>query len=353
MRFYIHIPFCKRKCSYCSFSSFGWISEDIKKKYLSFLKDEIISFLDSQNISSCESVYIWWWTPSLLDSKEINSILDPILKRLDTQKTEITIELNPENITSKYIEELLWIGINRFSVWVQSLYDNILKASWRCDKTIILNAFRQIIDAWARNIWADFIIWLPYSDSRSTSDSIIELVEIFPEIKHISIYMLEDNDYPEDWSKNLPAPEEISNWYINSVETLKSLWFLDYEISNFSKPWFECSHNLWYWQHDEYRWFWLWASSFIWKKRFSNGKTFPDYFSKNLSFFEELSDEDITTEKLMFEIRSSWLNRDAIKNKDRLKEFLKSWFLETKWYKLHLTTKWATISDYILTELIF
>ena len=116
---YIHIPFCEKKCNYCSFCSFNLIKK--KDIYLEALIKEIKYYYNNVTL---KTIYFGGGTPSLLDSKDIKKILDCFNFTLDT---EITLELNPHNITKEKLENLKKIGINRLSIGVQNFCDETLK----------------------------------------------------------------------------------------------------------------------------------------------------------------------------------------------------------------------------------
>ncbi len=353
MRYYIHIPFCASKCRYCHFASFAGKSS-LKEKYLISLKKEILAFLesDSKIDKDPDSIYFGWWTPSLLTAEEINSILDTFRWFNGFKNSEITLEANPQNIDIIYLESLIDAGINRLSIWIQSLNPKTLSEIWRCDKDSIVNALKIIQDSRLENIWADFIIGLPFALKWQVESDISEVLDICPKIKHLSIYMLEEWDYPETWKDKWLFDHEYVNEYENVFKLLESRWFKRYELSNWCIPWFECNHNMAYWSHKEYVWFGLWASSFIRGKRKTNASDFKNYFWNKLAFEENLSKGELELEKMMFEIRTIWLDSGRVRNKDFISELEKEGFIKKDGERIVLNPSGVMIADFILGKLI-
>lgn len=350
MFLYIHIPFCQSKCKYCSFASFAWISNEIDK-YLNHLKSEITDFLESKN-QNIESIYFWGWTPSLLSVEQIWDIIKIIRENSKLNKNiEITLESNPENLTKEYIIWLKNIWINRLSIWIQSLNSQTLKEIWRKNKNVILDALNNIKEVWFDNVWVDFIIWLPHEKKLWTSNHIGNLLEKYSFIKHVSLYMLEWN-YPMKWKEFSITQDEYLSEYETCIETLWKYQITQYEISNFSKNWYECKHNKSYWNHSEYRWFWVSAASFVWNRRFANSNKLWEYYKWILDYEEKLSEKDIKLESIMFDMRTAWINENVVKNKEKFKELLQEKYLKIENWRIILTTKWILICDYITKELI-
>lgn len=298
------------------------------------------------------SIYFWWWTPSLLSSKQINEIISIFEEnwKLD-ENIELTLECNPENLSKKYLENLKSTKINRLSIWVQSLNNEVLKEIGRKEKSVIINALENVWKTWFANIWIDFIIWLPHEKKFWVSKNIEEILEKYSFIKHVSIYVLEWN-YPDKWRNISIKEENLLNEYILAKNILEKNSFWQYEISNFAKKWYECKHNKSYWSHSNYRWFWVSWASYIDNVRFANASKLWDYYKWVLDYKEKLTNEDIRLEKLMFDIRTWWILLEEITNKDKINSFINDWLVKINNEKIILTDKWIFISDYILKEFI-
>lgn len=361
MHYYLHIPFCRQKCPYCKFALTPVFDDVKKRRYIAHLKKEIREFFSKspriEESKSPDTIYFGWWTPSVLSLEEVREILDcfPFEKE---KHCEISFECNPEDITQEYIEWLFSLGINRLSLGVQSLNNQTLKAIHRSDHDSIFRALDCIHLAINKpaheqiSINIDLILWLPHSKPRETLANIHELHKHFPFITHTSVYMLEDELYPKDWKKHSLNEKQIQEEFLTIMDFFKEKWWHHYELSNFSKTWYECAHNRAYWDHSEYRGFWLSASSFLWGKRVSNASSFSGYFAGKREE-ETLAKEDIEIERIMF-----WLRTDGCDignpqiDAQKLKNLLEDKLLMMQGWKILPTKTWIFLLDYIMGELI-
>lgn len=346
---YIHIPFCESKCKYCRFASFWKIDKLKIKSYIQKLKEDIASF--SLKNWKLDSIYFGWWTPSILEISELKEIIKSLDNKFWFEKNiEITLETTPQNIIS---ENLIWwksIWINRISIWIQTLNNKSLKEIWRSDNKISINALNEIKNYKFDNINLDFIIWLPHTKKWEIKENIEFIINNYDFIKHISIYMLEDHYYSFENS----LKDEDYLWEYNEIRKfLENKKFLFYELSNSSKVWYECKHNKAYWNHSEMLAFWLWAHWFINSKRFSYSSNFH-WFYENKIEEEIIWKNELFLEKIMFDIRISWIDIKFIKklNKRKIDKFIENWLLKIKEDKLILTDKSYTLVDFIIKEII-
>jgi oxygen-independent coproporphyrinogen-3 oxidase len=379
MQIYIHIPFCDLKCKYCRFASIWKIQNLHINKYVSFLCEEIEALTLSSSSSRergviVKTIYFWWWTPSVLDKKNLEKIFKSLEKKFSFEKDiEITIESTSNNITLENLQlwEKLWI--TRISIWIQTFNKKSLQEIWRWKKSDITNCLKNLEIFFAKkrkikSINFDFILGLPYVKFWEILENIKFVLEKYSFVNHISVYMLEeyyskdkiietkfDNIiYPQNWKKLWLQEEDFFKEYSNVKNFLLKNWFINYEISNFAKPWFECKHNKWYWEHNEVLAFWMWAWGFINWIRYLNADNFKDYYAWKKIFEEKLNKNDIFLEKLMFWLRTSWLKKEIYKklNQEKLNYFLKNWYLKKESEKLILTDSWVLVLDYILSEII-
>ena len=392
MQIYIHIPFCEQKCGYCRFASVWKIQNLHIAKYVDFLCKEIkkiwtsdtnknspiIPFLkgDEDKNKQISTIYFGWGTPGVLSLKQLEKIFIALKSKfIFSDNIEISLESTPDKITKQNLIgwERLWI--NRLSMWVQTLNQKSLEAIWRGNKWDIEKALKALTPSPSslrereiKNISIDFIIWLPYVVKWEIKKDIEYILKKYDFIKHISVYMLEDYynpdkiietqydniTYPDDWWKMWIAEEDYLEEYSEVKTYLKSEWFTRYEISNYAKPWFECKHNKWYWNHSEVIWFGLWAYWFVDKTRYANSEKFSEYYQWKKILETKLNSEDIFLETVMFQLRTSWVEQDICKklNKERLEFFLREWYLEKKSDKIMLLDKWVLVMDYILKEIV-
>lgn len=355
---YIHIPFCDVKCKYCRFASIWVIQKPKIEKYFNFLLNEINNptFKINKKVG-LNSVYFWWWNPTSLEPEQIRIILENLKKNYWFKKNiEITLETNPNKITKDNLIYFKNIWINRISIWVQTLNQKSLLEIWRGNKWNIVEALNNIKEIWFINISLDFIIWLPFVKKWEIKKNIEFLLNKYDFIKHISVYMLEDQiPLP-----NLPLAGEgvyekdYLGEYIEIKEFLKKRWFFSYEISNFAKPWYECGHNKWYWDHSEILAFWLWAHWYLDWIRYAHSDSFKWYYNNEIIFEEKQTIEDIFLEKLLFWLRTTWIKKNIFSklNQEKINYFINNWFLKIENNTLKLENKWVLVLDYILGEIV-
>jgi oxygen-independent coproporphyrinogen III oxidase len=316
-----------------------------------------------------KTLYFWGWTPWVLSSGQLERIIKSIEKKYwFDDSIEINLETTPFNVTPENIQawEKLWI--NRVSMWVQTLNNDALKEIQRGNKWNIFTALDNLKDTKINNISIDFILWLPYVQKWEILEDIKFILEKYNFITHISVYMLEeyyepdmiieskyDNiTYPDNWKNMWLKDEDFSLEYSNIKIYLQKQWFGRYEISNYAKPWFECQHNISYWNHKEVVSFWLWAYWYINKTRYRNSDNFSDYYARKNIISEKNNSNDLFLEKVMFSLRTLWINRELEKKLDqeKIKYFLDEKYLIRKNNLLQLSDNWVTVMDYILSEII-
>jgi len=368
MQIYIHIPFCDLKCKYCRFASVWNIQNLHIKKYVSFLCDEIKKTPFNKMILN--TIYFWWWTPSVLSEDNLKLIFDVLKEKFIFSKNiEIALESTPNNITKQNLEIWKNLWINRLSIWIQTLNEKSLDEINRGNKWDIELCFENLKKySKIKNISFDFIIWLPYVNKWEILENIKYILKRNDFIKHISVYMLEeyynpdkiietkfDNiTYPKNWDK-LGLKDEDYLWeYIWIKNYLIESWFNNYEISNFWKSWFECKHNIWYWNHSDVSAFWMWAGGFFNNTRYLMADNFKDYYAWKKIFEDELSQNDIFLEKLMFWLRTSWIKKNIYEKLDqeKINYFIKNWYLKKESNKIILLDSGILVMDYILKEII-
>jgi len=246
--FYLHIPFCKQKCGYCSFHSVSF-SDDLMQKYLVALQKEIQTQSAKYNFQP-RTIYFGGGTPSLLSAQEIAGILN----NFDlSQIEEITLEVNPITITLEYAKELKQTPINRISMGVQSWIDAELKTLGRIhDSEIARKAFINLREAGFENISLDLIYGLPNQKIADLRYSIQQMITLQPE--HISTYCLSlENDVPLfNKIDAIPDDEVVAEFYFEIRKSLLEAGYVHYEISNFAKPGLHSRHNSAYWKDTNY-----------------------------------------------------------------------------------------------------
>ena len=280
---YIHIPFCKKKCFYCDFTSYC-NKDDKIKPYMSALKKEI----QLQNIKSkIDTIYIGGGTPSYIDCKYIDEIMEEIKKKNVSENAEITIEVNPGTVTEEKLIQYKESGVNRLSIGLQSTNNKLLKQIGRIhDYDQFLETYNMARKIGIKNINVDLMLGLPNQRIQDLKESLDIIIKLNPE--HISIYsLIVEDDTPiklQIESGKLSLPDEETErhmyWYVKNILELNG--YNHYEISNFSKPGFESKHNMNCWNQNEYIGFGISANSYRDITRYSNTENIEEYI-KNLS----------------------------------------------------------------------
>ena len=296
---YIHIPFCKRKCHYCSFVS----GIDIKEQfaYINALKSEIKQRYKNEKL---KTIYFGGGTPSLLDSELLKEILSLFSYSKDS---EITIEVNPETATTKKISEIKQAGFDRISLGVQTFSDDILKLIGRKhSQYTIYEAIENIKNCGFKNISIDLIYGLPNQTKELFKDDLKKATEL--DIQHISTYGLkieEDSYFGKHIPTNLPNDEEQAEMFLLLCDFLKENGFEHYEISNFAKKGYRSNHNCAYWKNKNYYGFGLNASGYEENIRYKNTSDFEAYLQNPLLKEDEetLSNQETMENEIFLALR--------------------------------------------------
>ena len=309
---YIHWPFCPYRCKFCPFVAFASCQNFMERYHLALCK-EIDVFSPSEK-SYLSTVYVGGGTPSTYPCNLLLDMFDKLKDRFNfSEIKEVTMEVNPGTVQKKQLA--LWkdLGVNRLSVGVQSLDDNVLKNLNREQSSKDVYNLLETAPFYFSNISIDLIIGLPGVSSDEWMKMLHEVVS-WP-IKHISIYFLsveEDTKlYFEIKSKKtkLPPEQGIIDLYEWSADFLADNGFDRYEISNFARDGFESQHNKAYWNRNPYKSFGVGACSFDGKSRFRNETCLVPYLEKveqgqDVTIYQELLDQDqIETEKFMLSLR--------------------------------------------------
>lgn len=285
---YIHIPFCKSKCAYCSFVSYPDYDDDFRHGYVRTLLKEIEYFYKRENLNT---LYLGGGTPSLLDVRDLDAILRCFVFN---NNPEITIEVNPETVDVKRFKELCSCGFNRVSIGVQSFDDEILKNIGRIhDSKKAAETIQNAFDGGFRNVSADFIYGLPNQTIESFGSDLKKAVELG--VTHISLYGLKIEEGCAFYKKppqNIADEDMQADMYLLAIDTLEKYGFKHYEISNFCKSnGFESKHNLNYWDATSYYGFGAGAHGYdeYLNMRYENFSNIEDYITDYKNKFVRMS----------------------------------------------------------------
>ena len=282
---YIHIPFCLSKCPYCDFFSIVSNDEELKRRYISALINEIEIY--GRKIKDVEliSIYVGGGTPTVLEGEQLSEILSSCFNNFPVaEKAEITIEVNPGTIYGDKISELLQAGVNRISIGGQSFNDRVLKKIGRThSKEDIIKTYQLARCAGLKNINVDLMFGLPGLSKKEFEKTLKELLVLRPE--HISLYALTiEPDTPfyefvESGRIRLPSDGFCSELFVSAIDLFSENGYEHYEISNFAIPGKRCIHNELYWKNKSYLGIGAGATSYLDNKRYQNYRDLEQYIN--------------------------------------------------------------------------
>ncbi len=311
---YVHFPFCVSKCLYCNFNSYAG-KNDMQIKYFSALIKEISMYGDKK--IDVDTIYMGGGTPSIMFDGCVSTIMTEIRKNFNVlDDAEITIEANPNSVTSMKLSEWKDAGVNRLSIGLQSSNANILKLIGRPhNKADYINAVEMAKSVGFSNINTDILVGLPrqkLSDVKKTLDLVVK-----HNCTHVSVYslILEDNtplyNMVASGELHLPKEEKTLGMYNYALKFLREKGYERYEVSNFARPDYESKHNMHTWQMHEYIGLGAGANGYMDGIRYGNLESIEEYVSainnntKPISFSEKINSKEQLEETIMLGLRTA------------------------------------------------
>ncbi|WP_214072148.1 radical SAM family heme chaperone HemW [Mucilaginibacter sp. dw_454] len=369
---YLHIPFCKQACHYCDFH----FSTSLK------YKDELLQalvkelqlqkhYLQGQTI---ETIYFGGGTPSVLSAEEINLLLDTITGlHTVSADAEITLEANPDDLDKAKLQALRQTPVNRFSIGIQSFFDDDLQWMNRVHRAQEAEAsVMRAQDSGFENITVDLIYGYPLLTDTKWKHNLNKVFEL--NVPHVSAYSMtvEPQTALASFirSKKQPAMNEqqSAGQFTYLMDAMQTQDFEHYEISNFCKPGHYSRHNSNYWRGVSYLGIGPSAHSYNGQVRQWNVANNPKYiqsiFAGELpAEIEELTEENRLNEYIMTSLRTSWgLDLDVLNSvaagaatllaKTALPYLEKGWIAQNQ-NKITLTQTGKLYADHIAAELFF
>jgi len=368
---YIHIPFCKKACHYCDFHFST--SPQYKDQMLNALRSEIIlrkNYLDTEKI---ETIYFGGGTPSLMSADELQILIGQITDQFEvSSNAEITLEANPDDLNPQYVREIKNTLINRFSIGVQSFFEEDLKWMNRAHTASeAQSAIKRVQDAGFENITADLIYGFPLLSNEKWEFNIQQLIEYL--VPHISSYSITVEPktalaaFINKGKQAIMDEGQSASQFLMLIDHLTESGFEHYEISNFAKPGMHSRHNSNYWDGVYYLGIGPSAHSFNGKSRqwniSNNSKYINEIGLKKIPAETELlSTENRINEYIMTSLRTSkGMNLKSIKENfgsDYSNEIYNGLepFLEKEWIIINeqlvtLTREGKLFADHIASEL--
>lgn len=333
---YIHIPYCKKACTYCDFhfsTTLNSKSELIKSIIL-----EINYRIDYLKNKTINTIYFGGGTPSLLSEKETFDILDVIYKKYNvSNNAEITVECNPDDLSNEKLKELKRLEINRLSIGLQSFNDeellwmNRIHTAKESEESV-----KRSQDRGFENITIDLIYGSKFSTLNNWKKTLDKAINL--RVPHISSYNLtieEKTKLGHDFKtkKEIAIDDEKSaELFLEMIDRLEKNNFIQYEISNFGKEGFFSNHNSNYWKGEHYIGFGPSAHSFNGISRqwnISNNNQYIKLISEQSNHYfekETLTEAERFNEYILTSLRTIWgIDINYLKsnfNADYVKAFL-------------------------------
>ena len=338
---YLHIPYCKQKCNYCNFH-FSTNTKNVNEMINAMLI-EIENKKDYLFNQEIETIYFGGGTPSFIQTSHINSLIKKIFFLYQVKAdAEITLELNPDDISENKLRELKSTGINRLSIGVQSFHDEDLKFMNRShDGNMARNSIAIAKKLGFKNITIDLIYGLPNLSNKNWEANLNTVKQL--KINHFSAYALTVEpktklDYLIKNKKLDPiSDEKIEEHFKILQESSERIGFVQYEISNFCKDKVISKHNSSYWKKKKYIGIGPSAHSFNGNSRQWNVKSNSKYVLKLKSQqeyyeIEKLSENEKYNEYVLTTLRTMWgINQKYLTKNYNKKINLKFTSLIKKW----------------------
>ncbi len=312
---YVHIPFCRAKCSYCAFVS-QVCDPSVQHSYVAALCREITAAGGDFSVPA-DTVFFGGGTPTLLPAADLARILQAIRETFPlADDAEISLEANPGTVDVAGLKALRQAGFNRLSLGVQSFDDQVLRGIGRIHRAAeAVQAVGMARSAGFENISMDLMFGLPRQSVNSWRETLARAVSLAPD--HISAYGLKlEEETPlaarvASGQVALPAEGDEEAMYDWLNEFLPQQGLARYEISNYARPGRECRHNLKYWRYRPYRGFGVAAHSFDGMARFANTEELSRYIARMTAgesaeeFRETLADPDRMAEYVFLALRTT------------------------------------------------
>jgi oxygen-independent coproporphyrinogen III oxidase len=361
---YIHIPFCRSRCSYCDFAT-GLYDGELANRYVSAVVNEV----NSSSIAGAgvDTIYFGGGTPSLLEPAQLDRILSALHGRFDVASdSEITLEINPGSVNEAKLREFRQLGINRASFGVQTFDDRELAKLGRSHTAAdARRTFHDLRAAGFDDVSFDLIAGLPGQTLDGWQRNVDEALALAPE--HLSFYLLEVHSgtpLAQHIHRGLqPEPDEdlaavMYEWMLGRAS---EAGYEHYEISNLCRPGFESRHNTKYWTGVPYFGFGCSAHSYDGStRRWSNERDALKYVelvedgSTPISEKQLLTESDVKAENLFLGLRlMRGVSRDLCKDYETdLERFRDAGLLELDGDCVRLTRSGALLSNEVFSAFV-
>lgn len=312
---YIHIPFCRSRCSYCDFAT-GLYQSELATRYVEAVVTEIESNTFAHNGQAVDTIYLGGGTPSLLSGGQLQMILGAVRAHFCVaEQAEVTMEMNPGTVTAEALSAFRAAGVNRASFGAQTFNDAELARLGRSHSVgDTLKTFSDLRVAGFENLSFDLIAGLPGQQLERWQSNVEQALKLRPE--HLSFYLLEvhpGTPLAEHIRRGIqPTPDDdlAADMYEWMLERAVEAGYEHYEISNLCLPGFASRHNVKYWTGTPYFGFGCSAHSYDGQgRRWSNERDINKYMKaiedggSAVVQEQQLSEMDIRSEAIFLGMR--------------------------------------------------
>jgi oxygen-independent coproporphyrinogen-3 oxidase len=294
---YIHIPFCRSKCSYCSFNSYAGLRQ-MYAPYIEALEREMALAGEAEDHPQASTIYVGGGTPTVLGTDLVARILQACREHFVLlNDAEISIEANPGTVDAEYLYALRELGIRRLSLGAQSFSNEMLALLGRSHTAAdTREAYQVARQTGFGNINLDLIYALPGQTVEQWQADLSEAISLKPE--HLSLYCLsieEGTSLADMISAGTLVPPDsdlAATMYTLAEDLLAQAGYEQYEISNWARPAHECRHNITYWCNTPYLGFGAGAASFRHRRRYRNVASPQEYVELTMSGQSSIADRE-------------------------------------------------------------
>lgn len=367
---YIHIPFCKKRCYYCDFTTYTGL-EGLMPDYVKALEKEVRQQMQGKQ---AQTIFIGGGTPTSLDDASFAHLMAIVKSQITSPEQEVTMEANPESLSLTKVRLMKEAGINRVSMGLQSTDDLILKNIGRIhDYATFLKSYSLLRQEGFTNLSFDLITALPGQDQSVILDTIEKSLALAPE--HVSVYsMILEEGTPfykkvEEGQLQLTDDETDRQFQDLFRQRLEEAGYHRYEISNYARTGLECRHNLNYWDLGEFIGCGVAAAGFSEGLRWINTPSVSEYIhgiesGEDVSESVHRNSREDTMEEFVFMGLRKTAGISMEQFFERFGEsfdsvypgvcdrFIANGLMVRQGDRLYLTTRGLDLSNYILSDFI-
>ena len=349
---YVHVPFCSERCDYCAFVTYTGV-DHLHDRYASAVRSELELRQASGPVPAATSVFFGGGTPSRLSPELLGLIIDALDR---APGCEITVEVNPEDATPRYLEALVARGVTRFSVGIQSTSPLVLRELGRTHRGDSIETLREAVGASGVEKWSvDLIVGARHETEQMVEATIESVLDGHGAPSHVSCYLLtaeRGTPLGRDAARH-PDDEILADRYELVDELLSARGFSWYEISNWAKGGATCRHNQLYWRQGDYLGLGAAAHGHVSGRRSWNVANLEAYLSRveagelPIAGAELVEGPSAVFERLALELRTAeGVARGSFREPEELREFL-----QPAGERLVLTRRGRLVADELVRRL--